>query len=329
MDLMEKFKEQAKKSPKVIVYPEGEDERILEAVSVVSKEGIAKPILLGKEDAIKQIAAEKNIDISDIPIINPKESDRIETYAASYSEKKGGIKQSVAARMVKKSLFFGAMMVASNDADGMVAGIANATASVLTASGLAIGYQDGVSTPSSFFIMVVPEALGEKDKTFIFADCAVAIDPTAEQLAGIAIASGINAKALLDLDPKIAMLSFSTKGSASHDSVDKVVQAVKIAKQTAPDMKIDGEFQADAAIVAKVAAKKVKESDVAGQANVLVFPDLNTGNVAYKLTQYLAGAKAVGPVLQGFKKPVNDLSRGASVEDVIGVSAITVIQAQG
>lgn len=328
MDLMTQFKEKAKKAPKRIVYPEGEDERILAAASAVLKEGIAHPILLGQRAQIKQIASEHNVNIDGILVIDPQESEKLETYAAAYGERKGDVSIPVARRMVKKVLFFGAMMVAMGDADGMVGGIAHATASVLQASALAIGYQEGLSTPSSFFIMVVPEALGEKDKIIVFADCAVSIEPTAEQLADIAVASGRNARGLLDIEPRIAMLSFSTKGSASHDLVDKVVQATRIAKEKAPDLEMDGELQADAALVERVAAKKVKESEVAGQANVLIFPDLNAGNIAYKLVQYLANAKAYGPVLQGFRKPVNDLSRGASVEDVVGVSAITVIQAQ-
>jgi phosphate acetyltransferase len=192
----------------------------------------------------------------------------------------------------------------------------------------AIGYEQGISTPSSSFIMVVPdEAVGQRE--IIFADCAVNINPSAEQLADIAIASGGNARNLLGVEPRIAMLSFSTKGSASHELIDKVILATAIAKEKAPHLKIDGELQADAALIQRVAAKKVGESDVAGQANVLVFPDLNSGNIAYKLVQYLAGAKALGPILQGFKKPVNDLSRGASIEDVVGVTAITVVSAQG
>lgn len=335
MDLITQFKDKAKKSPGRIVYPEGEDKRILAAASIVFKEGIANPILLGQKSRIEQTAVENNIDINGISVIEPQESEKLEKYAVSYSERKVDISTSIAKRLVKKVLFFGAMMVSCDDADGMVGGIAHATASVIQVSGLAIGYGEGISTPSSFFIMVVPEALGQKDKLIIFADCAVNINPTAEQLADIAIASGRNAKGLLGIEPRVAMLSFSTKGSASHDLVDKVIQATDMARAKAPDLKIDGELQADAALVERVAAKKVhvlrvlqaKESDVAGQANVLIFPDLNAGNIAYKLVQYLAKAKAYGPILQGFKKPVNDLSRGASVEDVVGITAITVVQA--
>lgn len=328
MDLVTQFKEQAKRDPRKIVYPEGEDERILTAASIVLKEKIARPVLLGQRSHIERIATERKIDIEDISIIRPQESEELEKYAINYCKKKRDIPISVAKRLVKKPLFFGAMMVSCDDADGMVGGIAHATASMLQVCGLAIGYQNGISTPSSFFVMVIPEALGEKDKLILFADCAVNADPTAEQLADIAVATGRNAKKLLGIEPKIAMLSFATKGSASHQLVDKVIEATKIAKEKAPDLKIEGELQADAALVQKVAVKKVKEDEVAGQANVLIFPDLNSGNIAYKLVQYLANAKAYGPVLQGFRKPVNDLSRGATIDDVVGVTAITVVQAQ-
>ncbi|MCD5401599.1 phosphate acetyltransferase [candidate division NPL-UPA2 bacterium] len=328
MDLMTRFKEQAKKEPKRIVFPEGEDERILTAASMVLKERIARPILLGRRAEIERIASEKQVDIKDIPLVETRESEELEKYAASYCERKGDISISIARRLVKKGLFFGAMMVSCGDAEGMVGGIIHATASVLQVSGLAIGYKEGISTPSSFFIMVVPEALGEKDKLIVFADCAVNVNPTVEQLADIAVSTGRNARELLGLEPRIALLSFSTKGSASHELIDKVVRAASRAGEKAPDLEIEGELQADAALVERIAAKKVKGGSVAGRANVLIFPDLNAGNIAYKLVQYLAKAKAYGPVLQGFKKPVNDLSRGASVEDVVGVTVITVVQAQ-
>ena len=193
---------------------------------------------------------------------------------------------------------------------------------------MAIGYEEGISNPSSFFIMVIPEYSGEKDKILIFADAGVNINPSPRELAEIAVTAGRNAQALLNIEPRIALLSFSTKGSAAHPLVDKVVEATEIARKMAPELFIDGELQADAALVEKVAEKKVKESKVAGKANVLIFPDLEAGNIAYKLTQYLAKAKAYGPILQGFSKPVNDMSRGASIEDITGVAAITVVQAQ-
>ena len=234
-----------------------------------------------------------------------------------------------AERLAKKPLMFGAMMVSAGDADGMVAGASTATSMVLQAAGLAIGYAKGISAPSSCFIMIIPSIEGREDKILIFADAAVNISPSAQQLAEIAVVSGQNAKRLLGIEPKVALLSFSTKGSASHADADKVIEATGIAKQLAPEMLIDGELQADAALIPRVAKKKVSDSPVAGQANVLVFPDLDAGNIAYKLTQYLGGATAIGPFLQGFAKPVSDLSRGVSVEDSVVVTAVTVVQAQG
>ena len=326
MNLVDRFKEKAKGTSRRIVYPEGEDVRILKAASIVSREKIAVPVLLGNRAQIEKEAVEKGIDISGISVVEPKCSEKLEKYAEIYCEGKDDVSVSVAKRLVRKVLFFGAMMVSCGDADGMVGGIAHATASVLQVCGLAIGYESGISTPSSFFIMVVPD--GTDCREMIFADCAVNINPSAEQLADIAVASGRNARNLLGVEPMVAMLSFSTRGSASHEMVDKVSLATRIARDKAPEMKIDGELQADAALVQQVAAMKVKDSDVAGEANVLIFPDLNAGNIAYKLVQHLAGSKALGPVLQGFKKPVNDLSRGASVEDVVGVTAITAVSVQ-
>jgi len=220
------------------------------------------------------------------------------------------------------------MMVAVGDADGVVAGVDHATARVIEAGVLAIGLSPDIGFPSSFFIMVVPECLGEKDKVFAFADAAVTIDPTAQELAGIAVATGRSARTLLGLDPRVALLSFSTKGSASHPHVDKVAEATRLAQQMAPDLTIDGEFQADSALSERVAEKKVGDNPVAGKANVLVFPDLDAANIAYKLTQYLANAKAYGPIMQGFNSPINDMSRGATIDDLVGVTAITVVQAQ-
>lgn len=327
MDLTQSFIEKAKKKPLPIVFPEGKDERIIIAVSKIKEMGIAEPIVLGVEEDVKALAAENNVSLDGIKIINPRESEKLETYAAEYAKSRD-MKESIAERVVKKPLSFGGMMVKMGDAQGMVAGVASATASVIQAASLTVGYQKGLSTPSSFFVMIIPEFAGEKNKPIIFADCAVNINPNAAQLAEIGVASGTNAKALLGMDPKVAFLSFSTKGSASHDDANKVIEACKIAKEIAPDMEIDGEMQADAALIEAVAKKKVKESTVAGSANVLVFPDLDAGNIAYKLVERLAHAKALGPVLQGFAAPVNDLSRGASVDDLIGVTAITVVQAQ-
>lgn len=328
MDLMHYFKTKASQSPKKIVFPEANEERILKAIDQIVKQQIADPILIGEQAAIQKTANSLDLSLSNVLIVNPLESNRFEEYVATYVERRNNVTPKIAEKLLKKPLLFGAMMVAKGDADGIVCGVAHATSSVIQAAGLTIGFAPGISNPSSLFIMIVPEFLGETDKIFIFADCAVSIKPSSEQLAEIAVTTGRNAKRLLNLEPKIAMLSFSTRGSASHEDIDKVIQATQIAKLMAPELQIDGELQADAAIVPSVAQKKVKDSSIAGNCNVLIFPDLNSGNIAYKLVQYLSKAKAYGPFLQGFDKPVSDLSRGASIEDIVGVTAVTVVQAQ-
>lgn len=328
MDLIQSFMEKASRSPARIVYPEGGDERILKTAAMVKEAGIAEPIVLGAEDDVNALAKEHDICMEGIQILTISDDDTLAGYAAAYSESRG-VRVGIAKKLVKKPLAFAGMMVKSGDADGMVAGVASATASVIQAASLTIGFQKGISTPSSFFVMIIPEFMGEKDKLLVFSDCAVNIQPDARQLAEIGVASGVNARALLGVEPKVAFLSLATKGSASHADVDKVVEAVKIAQEMNPGFDIDGEMQGDAALIPAIGAKKAVGSTVAGNANVLVFPDLDAANIAYKLVERLAGAKAIGPILQGFAKPVNDMSRGASVEDLIGVTAITVVQAAG
>ena len=324
MGLVDGFVEKAKGMSRSVVLPEGNDERIVQAARTIKDDGIADPILLGSAEQVQAAAEKAGVSLDGIEVIDPKTSDKLEAYTEAYAEARD-MKPAVAKRMVKRALFYGGMMVAKGDADTLVAGVAHATATVIQAGALTVGYAPGIETASSFFLMVIPDFQAEKDKPFIYADCAVNIQPTPAELADIALASHASGEKLLGEPARTAMLSFSTKASAAHDDIDKVTDALKIVKERAGDLKIDGEFQVDAAIIAKVAAKKIKEpSEVAGQANVLIFPDLDAGNIAYKLTQYMAGAAAIGPFLQGFAKPISDLSRGASAQDIIATTAICV-----
>lgn len=301
MDLVQSFIERARRQPLRVVFPEGDDERIVQAAAKIRALGIAEPIVLNASD----LAADPRLD----------------GYVTDYL-RGSNVKEAVARKMIKRPLFFGGMMVKQGHADAMVGGATCATATFIQAASLTVGFQAGINTPSSFFLMILP------DKVLVFADCAVNIAPTAPQLAEIAIATALNAQQLLGTAPKVAFLSFSTKGSASHADTEKVIAALDLAKRMRPDIAMDGELQADAAIVPRVGERKAPGSPVAGTANVLIFPDLDAGNIAYKLVQYCAGAKALGPILQGFAKPMNDLSRGATVDDIVGVTAITVVRGQ-
>ena len=327
MDIISSFREKTRGKNLSVVLPEGRDERVLQAARRLKDQDIARPIVLGKPEQIESAKQKAGVKLDGIETINPQKSDKLEFYAEKYSSQREGISVEVARHVVVKPLFFGGMMVACGDADTAVAGVASATATLIQAGMLTVGLVPGIKTPSSFFLMVIPSFLGEKDKAFIYADCAVNVEPSAEQLADIALASAVSARRILGEEPRVALLSFSTRGSGAGASVNKVREAVKIARQREPELAIDGEFQADSAIVPRVAAKKVKDkSAVAGRANVIIFPDLNSGNIAYKLTQYMAGAQAVGPFLQGFAKPITDLSRGATVEDVVATVILTLGQ---
>ena len=330
MEISKMIRERAKVNPKTIVLPEGEEPRMVKATKTIIEEGFAKIILLGREEKIKLIAEELNIELPDtIEIINPEDSDKISKYADSYFElrKHKGLSRDEALNFLKNPLYFGALMVYQGDADGLVAGSINATGDVFRPALQTIKTAPGINIVSSCFVMVIPDCPYGDNGLIVFADCAINPNPNAEQLADIAIATAVTGKALLDIEPRVAMLSFSTKGSAKHPLVDKVIEATRIVKEKQPDLLIDGELQADAAIIPSIGERKAPGSKIAGKANILVFPDLQAANISYKLVERLSGAEAIGPISQGMRKPVNDLSRGCSTEDIVNVVAITVVQA--
>ena len=326
----DKLKERAKADLKTIVLAEGEDIRTLEAADTVLKEGYAKLIILGNNDKIKAMAAEKGLDISGARIIDPETSDKTAGYADKFYEmrKAKGMTPEKAAETVKNVLYYGVMMVNEGEADGMVAGACNSSANVIRPSLQILKTKPGTKIVSTFFVMIVPDCEYGENGSFVFSDCGLVENPDADALSEIAIASAASFKQLVDAEPKVAMLSYSTYGSAKSELVDKVQEATRLAKEKAPELKLDGEMQLDAAIVPSVGKSKAPDSEIAGNANVLIFPDLNAGNIGYKLVQRLAKAEAYGPVLQGIRKPVNDLSRGCTAEDIAGVVAITCVQAQ-
>ncbi len=329
MNFIDDIKERARAQRKTIVLPESMDRRTVEATATIIKENFCDVVLIGDPEKITDVA--KGLDISGAKIIDPDNYESMDAYVAKLVElrhHKGMVEEEARAILRENPLYFGVMMVKMDDVDGMVAGACHSTADVLRPSLQILKTAANTKIVSSFFVMVVPNCdLGE-DGTFVFSDCGLVQNPNAEELAAIAGSSAQSFKSLVGKEAIVGMLSHSTMGSAKHPDVDKVVEATKIAKALYKDIKIDGEFQLDAAIVPSVGSKKAPDSTIAGNANVLIFPDLDAANIGYKLTQRLAKADAYGPVTQGIAKPVNDLSRGCSANDIVGVTAITAVQSQ-
>ena len=331
MAIIDKIKAKAASDVKTIVLPEGEEDRNVQAAAKVVAAGLAKIIMLGDPEKVKAVAAKYGANIDGSEIINPATSDKAAGYAATLFElrKAKGMTEEQAAKLVADPMYYGIMMVKSGDADGRVSGAIHSTGDMLRPALQIIKAKPGMKTVSSCFLIESPLPQFGDNGIMIFSDCAVMPNPTAEELANIALGAADSARSLAGIEPRVAMLSFSTKGSAKHDNVTKVQEATRIAHEMVPDLMLDGELQLDAALVPSVGALKAPGSAVAGKANVLVFPDLQSGNIGYKLAQRLGQAEAYGPILQGIAKPCNDLSRGCSVDDIVATVAITAAQAQG
>jgi phosphate acetyltransferase len=327
MDFIQRLKEKAKLNQKTIVLPESSDIRVIEAARQVTNEGFAKVILIGDRKELQEIAG--NIDLSDITIINPIEYDKYDEYVNRLYElrKEKGVTIEKAHELMKNNIYFGTMMVKQNDADGLVAGSTCSSADTLRPALQILKTAPNVKLVSAFFLMIVPNCEYGENGAFIFSDCGLNENPDSEKLSEIAISSAKTWRQLIGTEPKIAMLSYSTLGSANSELTEKVITATNLVKEKMPDLLVDGELQLDASIVPSVASRKAPNSNVAGKANILIFPDLNAGNIGYKLVERLAKAEAYGPITQGIAKPVNDLSRGCKTNDIVGVIAITAVQA--
>lgn len=321
LEILKNIRAKAAKLNKTIVLPESHDDRVIQAAEVITKEGIGKVITIGNEEKVHESAKRLNVDLQGVRVIDPEKSEKLSDFANIFYNlrKHKGITIEEARDTVKQDLFFGAMMLREDMVQAALAGSTASTGDVMRAGILGVGLKEGISIVSSFFLMVYPEI------TYAFGDCAVVPNPDANQLADIAISTADNFRVLTDEEPAIAMLSFSTKGSAKHELVDKVIEATDNVKKRRPDLKVDGELQFDAAIVESVGKRKAPESDVAGKANVCIFPDLTAANCGYKIAQRLGKAEAIGPVITGLKKPYFDLSRGCSVEDMVNTAAIALL----
>ena len=332
MSFIEEIKNRAKEDKKTIILPEAEDKRVLEAASKVIKQGFAKVILLGDEEKIKEDSSKNKIDLDGVDIINPLTSDKKEEYKQKLYElrKNKGMTLEQAEKLLKEPIYFGMMMLKDEDskADGLVSGAAHSTANTLRPALQILKTKPGTKLVSAFFVMCVPDCEYGENGTFIFGDSGLNQNPTADELSEIAISSSKSFEQLVRKEAKVAMLSYSTKGSAKSELTEKVIEATELVKEKETSLMVDGELQLDAAIVPEIAASKAPDSPLKGEANVLIFPDLDAGNIGYKLVQRLAKAEAYGPLCQGIAKPVNDLSRGCSADDIVGVVAITAVQAQ-